>query len=188
MTAPDSVLVADDYVVRYGLRGFCGALVGLLLWTALACMIAVQATRPSISAALALGAGEIGLLAACTVEVWRAARRDIVFAVSQDGVYFGPGAPRDGLLAEAVPWEQIGAVELSTQKAHVRGILSPCRCVGVLDRADEMRIAYRRMSGWRINTGKLGSAVRQYAPWVPVIDDQDPRPIKARCGGQPENA
>lgn len=47
--------------------GFLGAFAGLLLWTALACTIAIQATRPSIPAALALGLGEIGLLAACAV-------------------------------------------------------------------------------------------------------------------------
>lgn len=210
MTASGSAFAADDYVVRYGLRGFRGALLGLLLWTTLACVIAVRATRPSIPAAIALGLGEIGLLAACAVEIWRAARQEIVFAVSQDGVYFGSGPFRDGQLAEAVPWEQIGAVELFTEKAPVRGIRSSYRCVGVrmLDdrqpgrhggaagspphgsRADgsvleahrtghspdggqagAVRLAYRRMSGWRVNRGRLAAAVREHAPWVPVIDE-----------------
>ena len=131
MAASESPLAADDYVVRYGLRGFRGALFGLLLWTALASMIAVRATGPSIPAAIALAIGEIGLLAACAAEVWRAARREIVFAVSQDGVYFGSGHAKDGQPPESVPWEQISAIELFTEKAPVRGIRSSHRCVGV---------------------------------------------------------
>lgn len=187
MAAPESAFVADDYVVRYGLKGFAGAVAGLLLWTALACTIAIQATKPSIPAAVALGLGEIGLLAACAVEIWQAARREIVFAISQDGVYFGPGALRDRQLAEAVPWKQISAVELFTDKAPVRGIRSHWRCVGVLDREDEVRLVYRRMSGWRINQGKLALAVQQYAPWVQVIDTGRQARLR-RSVGQPENA
>ena len=212
MTASRPVSEADDYVVRYGLRGLCGALLGLALWTGLACMIAIRATRPSIPAATALGFGEIGLLAACAVEIWRAARREIVFAVSQDGVYFGPSHGRNGQLAEPVSWDKISAIELFTERAPVRGVRSSHRCVGVrmlddgehergpagaagprppanrgdgslleadrigppLDRGEAagVRLAYRRMSGWRVNRTKLVAAVRQHAPEVPVIGER----------------
>jgi hypothetical protein len=33
-----------------------------------------------------------------------------------------------------------------------------------------VRLAYRRMSGWRVRRAGLGQAVRQYAPGVPVVD------------------
>jgi hypothetical protein len=185
MAASESAFRADDYVVRYGLRGFRGALLGLLLWTALACVIAVRATGPSIPAALALGLGEIGLLAACAIEIWRAARRDIVFAVSEDGVYFGPGPLRDGQLPESLPWDQIGAVELFTEKAQVRGIRSAYRCIGILAPDGRTRIAYRRMSGWRVNRRKLDASVHQHAPWVPVIGGKAGLPALVRPDGQP---
>lgn len=212
MLASGSAFEADDYVVRYGLRGFRGALLGLVLWTALACLIVIRATRPSIPTAIALGIGEIGLLAACAVEIGRAARRQIVFAVSGDGVFFGPSHSRNGQLAEAISWEQIRAVELFTEKAPVRGVRSSHRCVGVrtfddgehgrgtvgpagprtqpnrgdgrvleADRIGQspdggqaagVRLAYRRMSGWRVNQARLISAVCQHAPDVPVIVDR----------------
>ncbi len=188
MTAGESAFEADDYVVRYGLRGFRGALLGLLLWTALASTIAVRATSPSMPAAIALSLGEVGLLAACAVEIWRAGRREIVFAVSQDGLYFGPGLLRDGQLAEAVPWDQISAVELFTEKAQVRGIRSSYRCVGVRARDDDVRVAYRRMSGWRVDGAKLDSVVSRHAPWIPVIGNGPAPRATARPDGQPENA
>ena len=188
MTAGESVFEADDYVVRYGLRGFRGTLFGLLLWTALAAAIAVRATGPSIPAALALGLGETGLLAACAVEIWRAARREIVFAISQEGLYFGPGLPREGQFAEAVSWDQVSAVELFTGKAQVRGIRSSYRCIGVRAQDDRVRLACRRMSGWRIDRAKLDSVVRQHAPWIPVIDNGSVLPATGRPDGQPENA
>ncbi|MGI9007088.1 MAG: hypothetical protein ACR2FU_13000 [Streptosporangiaceae bacterium] len=169
MTASESVFQADDYVVRYGLRGFRSALSGLLLWTALTCLLTVRAMGPSIPAAIAFSTGAIGLLAACGVQIWRAARREIVFAVSQDGVYFGPGTLRDRQLAEAVPWDQIRAVELFTDKPQVRGIRSSCPCIGVLAREDGVRLAYRRMAGWRVHQGRLDAVIRRHAPWIPVI-------------------
>lgn len=226
MSASESAITADDYVVRYGLRGFRGALCGLVLWSGLASVIVVRSTGPSIPTAVALALGEVGLLAACAVEIWRAARREIVFAVSQDGVYFGPGMPRDGQLAEAVPWEQISAIELFTEKVPVRGIRSSYRCVGVLVREDAgpagsgpglhgnqahgsraggsvleadrtgrtgrssegsvsgVLFAYRRMSGWRVNRGRLSAAVRQYAPSVRIIGEQTIMPpwIRGQAG------
>jgi hypothetical protein len=36
-----------------------------------------------------------------------------------------------------------------------------------------IRLAYRRMSGWRVSRARLTAAVREYAPAVPVIDSPD---------------
>jgi hypothetical protein len=188
MTTDKSVFATDDYVVRYGLRCFRGALLGLLLWTAVAVMIAVRATGPSIPAAIALTIGEIGLLAVCALEIWRAARRDVVFAVSQDGVYFGPCLLRGSRPGEAVPWEQVSAVELFTENAQVRGIRSSYLCVGVRARADGARLTYRRMAGWRVSRATLEAAVRQHAPSVPVLDDRRRAQATVSRAGERENA
>ncbi len=165
-----------DYVVRYGLRGFGGALAGLLVWTGFACVVAAEATSPSIPAAIALAMGETGLLAVCGVEIWRAARREVLFAVHPDGVYFGSGR-----IKEDVPWELICAVEIFTERAPVRGFRASYRCVGIRalggGRTPEpgagFRSAYRRMSGWRIDRDRLIGSVQRYAPGLPVIDGND---------------
>jgi len=173
-------LTGDDYVVTYGLRRFRGTFLGLLVWTGFACVVAAYATAPSIAAAIALAMGELGLLAACGVEIARAARREVVFAVHPDGVYFG-----SGILKEDVPWELICAVEVFTEPTRVHGIPSARRCVGIrvpgATRTRELsgtRSAYRRMSGWRVDQAKLIAAVHSYAPGLPVIDGRN-RPRRA---------
>src|SRR5215471_16743052 len=164
-------LTGDDYVVRYGLRRFRGAFLGLLVWTGFACVVAAYATAPSMPAAIALAMGELGLLAACGVEVARAARHEVLFAVHADGVYFG-----SGMLKEDVPWELICAVEIFTEPALMRVLRTSHRCVGIRvpDAASNRervgtRSAYRRMSGWRVDRAKLIAAVHSYAPGLPVI-------------------
>jgi len=173
-------LAGDEYVVRYGLRGFRGAFLGLLAWTGLACVVAAYARAPSIAAAIALAMGELGLLAACGLEIARAARREVLFAVHPDGVYFG-----SGMLKEDVPWELICAVEVFTEPARIRGIRAMHRCVGIRvptasppREHDGTRLAYRRMSGWRVDQARLIAAVDSYAPGLPVINGRE-RPERA---------
>ena len=127
MTEKPPAVVADDYVVRYGMRGFLAALLGLAVWTILAAVVvAARATLPSVPAAAVLAMGELGLLAACGVELHRAARREVLFAVYSDGVYFGTGPAREDL-----PWDRICAVELFTEPGPGRRSRRAYRCVGV---------------------------------------------------------
>ena len=195
MTEMDPAFVADDYVIRYGIRGFLAALLGLAVWTVLAVIVvAARATLPSVPVAAALAMGELGLLAACGVELHRAARREVLFAVHSDGVYFGSGPAR-----EDVPWDRICAVELFTEPGPGRRRRGAYRCVGVRvhgsaasaggpsagrmrasgmgagrtnpggTRGDEtIRFAYLRMIGWRADRARLTEVVRRYAPSVPV--------------------
>jgi hypothetical protein len=165
MAASEPEFPGDDYVVRYGLRGFRGALLGLLVWTGFAFVVAAYATAPSIPAAIGLALGELGLLAACGAEIGRAARREILFAVHTDGVYLG-----SGVLKEDVPWELICAVEIFTERARIHGFRASHRCVGI---RVGTRSAYRRMSGWRVDRARLAGAVQRYAPGLPVIDGSD---------------
>jgi hypothetical protein len=127
MTDESPAFAPDDYVVRYGMRGFVAALLGLAGWTVLAVIVvAARVTFPSVAAAMALATGELGLLAACGVELHRAARREVLFAVSSDGVYFGSGPA-----GEDVPWDRICAVELFTEPGPRRRPRGAYRCVGV---------------------------------------------------------
>jgi hypothetical protein len=182
MEPSEPQFVGDDYVVRYGLRGFRGALLGLLVWTGFACVVAAYVTSPSIPAAIGLAMTELGLLAVCGTEIARAARREILFAVRRNGVYFG-----SGLFKEDVPWELISAVEIFTEPARFRGLRSSHRYVGVRvpdalrtrERADRnaaaagTRSACRRITGWRVDRARLAGAVKMYAPGLPVIDGRD---------------
>jgi hypothetical protein len=172
--------IGGEYVVRYGLRRFRGALIGLLVWTGFVFVIAANASSPSIPSAVGLAMGELGLLAGCGYEIARAAQREVLFAVYADGVYFG-----SGVLKEDVPWELICAVEIFREPSRIRGLPSARSCVGVrvvatnprsLDPASQAtsyagrRSAYRRMSGWRVDRARLADAVNAYAPGLPVIE------------------
>jgi len=184
MEPSEPEFVGDDYIVRYGLRGFRGALLGLLVWTGFACVVAAYVTSPSIQAAIGLAMIELGLLAGCGIEIARAARREILFAVRPEGVYFG-----SGMFKEDVPWELISAVEIFTEPARIGGLRSSRRCVGVRmpdgsrgrERAGReitragIRSAYRRTTGWRVDRARLAGAVHMYAPGLPVIDRRDPQ-------------
>ncbi len=148
MTTRGPAFVADDYVVRYGMRGVLAALLGMAAWTALAVIVvAARAAFPGIPTAVALAMGELGLLAACGVELHRAARREVLFAVHTDGVYFGSGP-----VTEEVPWDRISAVELFTEPGPGRRGRVAYRCVGVRVRdavADGMRDGGMRDGGMR---------------------------------------
>src|SRR5215469_4216809 len=172
--------IGGEYVVRYGLRRFHGALIGLLVWTGFVFLVTAYARSPSIPSAVGLAMGELGLLAGCGHEIARAARREVLFAVYADGVYFG-----SGVLKEDVPWALICAVEIFTEPSRIRGLPSSRSCVGVRVVADSSRSldlvnqatffagrrsAYRRMSGWRVDRARLADAVHAYAPGLPVID------------------
>jgi len=172
--------IGGEYVVRYGLRRFRGALMGLLVWTGFVFLVAANANSPGIASAIGLALGELGLLAGCGYEIARVARREVLFAVYADGVYFGAG-----VLKEDVPWELICAVEIFREPPRIRGLLSSRSCVGVRVVADNSRTAeppsepaiyagrrsaYRRMSGWRVDRARLADAVHAYAPGLPVID------------------
>ena len=155
MTTRGPAFVANDYVVRYGMRGVLAALLGLAVWTALAVIVvAARAALPDIPTAVALAMGEIGLLAACGVELHRAAQREVLFAVHSDGVYFGSGPVR-----EDVPWDRISAVELFTEPGPGRRGRRAYRCVGVRVRdAASMRNAGMRdggMHGAGIRDGEI---------------------------------
>jgi len=171
--------IGGEYVVRYGLRRFHGALVGLLVWTGFVFLVAAYVSSPSIPSAVGLAMGELGLLAGCGYEIARAARREVLFAVYPDGVYFG-----SGVLKEDVPWELICAVEIFREPSRFRGLRSSHSCVGVRVVTDGSRSlepashatlagrpsAYRRMSGWRVDRARLADAVHAYAPGLPVIE------------------
>jgi len=167
-------------VVRYGLRRFRGALIALLVWTGFVFLVAANASSPSIPTAIGLAMGELGLLAGCSYEIARAARREVLFAVYADGVYFG-----SGVLKEDVPWELICAVEIFREPSRIRGLPASRNCVGVRVVTDDSRSlepashatvsagrrsAYRRMTGWRVDRARLADAVNAYAPGLPVIE------------------
>jgi hypothetical protein len=156
MTTRGPAFAADDYVVRYGMRGVLAALLGLAVWTALAVIVvAARAALPDIPTAVALAMGEIGLLAACGVELHRAAQREVLFAVHSDGVYFGSGPVR-----EDVAWDRISAVELFTEPGPGRRGRRAYRCVGVRVRdAAGRRDGGMRDSGMR-HGGMRGGVVR----------------------------
>jgi hypothetical protein len=201
MKASGRAPAGEDYVVRHRLRGLLGALAVLVAWTAFTAVIAAGARSPSVPAGIALATGEIGLLTVSGIEIWRAARREVVFAVHSHGVYFGSGQPK-----QDVPWDLIRTVEIFTERAPRHGIRMH-RCVGVrapgpcltgdqrrmtgrrplhgmragpildpdlADHADRsqagIRVAYRRMSGWRVDRVRLAEAVRRFAPDVTVTD------------------
>ena len=129
MTKIGQAFVADDYVVRYGMRGFLAALLGLAVWTVLAVIVvAARAIFPSVPAAVALAMGELGLLAACGRRTapgrqaggpLRGAQRRGVFRLR-------PGEGR-------CPWDRICAVELFTEPGpgRRRRRRGAYRCVGV---------------------------------------------------------
>jgi hypothetical protein len=206
MKASEHAPAGVDYVVRHGLRGLLEALTVLVAWTAFTAVVAAGARSPSVPAGIALATGEIGLLAVSGIEIWRAARREVVFAVHSGGVYFGSGQPK-----QDVPWDLIRTVEIFTERAPRHGIRTH-RCVGVratstrltgdqgavtggisargiragpileADMADYanrcqagIRVAYRRVSGWRLDRARLADTVRRYAPDVAVTDCQDSR-------------
>ncbi len=206
MKARERAPAGEDYVVRHGLRGLLGALAVLVAWTAFTAVIAAGVRSPSVLAGIALATGEIGLLTVSGIEIWRAARREVVFAVHSDGVYFGSGQPK-----QDVPWDLIRTVEIFTERAPRHGIRTH-RCVGVratglcltgdqrgltgrrpqrgmraglilhadlADHADGsqagIRVAYRRMNGWRVNRTRLVEAVRRFAPDVAVTDGHSAR-------------
>ena len=177
--------IGGEYVVTYGLRRFRGALIGLIVWTGFVFLVAANASSPSVPSAVGLAMGELGLLAGCGYEIARAARREVLFAVYADGVYFGAG-----VLKEDVPWELICAVEIFTEPSRIRGLPSARSCVGVRVVADRprslgpgsqatldagRRSAYRRMSGWRVDRARLTDAVHAYAPGLPVIEGRHRR-------------
>src|SRR5215467_1559233 len=172
--------IGGEYVVRYGLLRFLGALIGLLVWTGFVFLVAAYASSPSIPSAVGLAMGELGLLAGCGYEIARVAQREVLFAVYADGVYFG-----SGVLKEDVPWELICAVEIFREPPRIRGLPSSRDCVGVRVVTDDSRSrepashdtfsagrrsAYRRMTGWRIDRARLADAVNAYAPGLPVIE------------------
>jgi hypothetical protein len=127
MTKRRPAFMAGGYVVRYGMRGFLGALLGLAAWTVLAVIVvAARPAFPGNPGAVALAMGELGLLATFGVELHRAARREVLFAVHSHGVYFG-----SGLVKEDVPWDRICAVELFTEPGPRRRSRRAYRCVGV---------------------------------------------------------
>ena len=127
--------MADDFVVRYGMRGVLVALLGLAAWTALAVIVVdARAAFPGIPTAVALAIGELGLLAACGVELHRAARREVLFAVHSAGVYFGSGP-----VMRDVPWDRVSAVEVFTGPGPGRRSRRAYRCVGVRVRGGAAR-------------------------------------------------
>ena len=106
MTKIGQAFVADDYVVRYGMRGFLAALLGLAVWTVLAVIVvAARAIFPSVPAAVALAMGELGLLAACGRRTAPGRQAGGLFAVHSDGVYFGSGPAKEDVRGTgSAPW------------------------------------------------------------------------------------
>jgi len=115
----------DAYVVRAGFRGLLMPAALLLTWAA-----AVAIRSYSSVGYIALGVVGVAVLAVFAIEVRKVLLREVAFAVSSNGVYFGP-APGEGGPAELVRWAEICAVELFTERRrNPRGELAR-RCVGV---------------------------------------------------------
>ena len=114
----------DAYVVRYGGRGMLRGLAGLLVTAAIVAYCVVY-PRSVVSQIIGF-VFAAGILFASLVELRKAGRREIVFAVHPGGVYFGSDVIKDD-----VPWSRICAVELFTE--YVSGFKSGSwyKCVGV---------------------------------------------------------
>jgi len=125
MSTAQPAFPAGAYVVRQGVRHLLVLLAALLLCTAfVVAFLTGTASAWTDAAALVF---EAGLLAACGRELTRAIRRDVVFAVHPDGVYFGSGEVK-----ENVPWGRICAVEFFREiETHYRSSASIYQCVGV---------------------------------------------------------
>ena len=130
MSADDPAgAAAGDYVVRHGWRGFLGAALGLLAWTALG----VFGWKSHLAhlggrAVLVAAAVEIAFLVACGTKLRQALQRNVIFAVRPDGIFFGPDA---GPGQQYVPWSQISAVELFRERVSNARSRSSFRCIGV---------------------------------------------------------
>jgi hypothetical protein len=124
MTALDQDFGPDAYVVRYGGLGVVRGLACLL--GAVAIVVFTYAFRHSaVSQGFAIFFGIIIALIGAG-ELRKAARREIMFAVHAGGVYFGSDNVKDN-----VPWNQVRAVELFTERQTGFKSNSKWRCVGV---------------------------------------------------------
>jgi hypothetical protein len=138
MTEAGPAFPPDAYVVRYGGRAALRA-VGCLLG-ALAIVGFVIVSHKSVVAtviALILAAVLIGVAG---VDLGKVARREVVFAMHQGGVYFGSDAFKD-----SVPWSQICAVEFFTETVAASKSQNRYRCIGV--RSLGPKQAYRPGNG-----------------------------------------
>src|SRR5580693_5288229 len=118
-----------DYVVRHGWRGFLGAALGLVAWTALSVVgwkshVAHLGSR----AVLVAAAVEVAFLVACATKLRQAVQRNLILAVRPDGIFFGPDA---GPGQQYVPWSQISAVELFRERVSNARSRSSYRCIGL---------------------------------------------------------
>jgi hypothetical protein len=203
--SPDGPAAAG-YAVRHGWRGLLGNALGLLAWTALGLAgWAGHWPHAGGRGVLVVLAVEAAFVVACAAQLRLALGRRVIFAVRDDGIFFGSGAE-----PQVVPWSQICAVELFRERVPRGQSRSSYRCVGVrapgtsqvpqagsgtaaqplaegsaarllesgrpdlIPGADgTIRLAYRRMTGWRVSRARLARAVRQHAPAVPVIDGPD---------------
>ncbi len=201
--APTPEFEADDYVVRFGVRGFAVALGCFVLGTGIGVFVWVRSDgtlgRVVIAAIVAV------LLAAAIRDVSRARRGEVLFAVHRNGVYFGSNEFHDD-----VPWSRICAVELYTERVPTGRNDKVRRCIAVrtpgiepvlragnpesarpmprksakyyedagrrdlIDGADgSVRWAARQMTGWTVDRARLRETVSRYAPTVPLVDGPD---------------
>jgi hypothetical protein len=117
----------DAYVVRTGWRGFAAILLALLGWTALGMAVLFERHLTYVvPKAVILGVFEIVFLTETIRRAVLAARRNVVFVVDGQGVWFG-----DGLTHQRVPWSMICAVELFSERTQSARSAMVYRCVGV---------------------------------------------------------
>lgn len=115
----------DAYVVRAGLRGMLMPTALVLTWVAALVIRSYSAVGYTVLAVVGLAVALVWLR-----EFGRAWRREVVLAVSGEGVYFGAGPGAEGM-SESVRWAKICAVELFTERRQHGHGQSAHRCVGV---------------------------------------------------------
>jgi hypothetical protein len=125
MTDAGPVFEPGAYIARYGGRAVLRAVACLLGGLAIIGFVITSQHKPvvTIVIALILAAGLIGV---AVVDVSKAARREVAFAVHQGGVYFGSGTAKDN-----VPWSRICAVEFFTETVSSSRAQNRYRCIGV---------------------------------------------------------
>ena len=98
-----------DYVVRFGWRGLAGSVASALIWAALLVYVVIRSDSALLLAGVV--AGEIVLVLVVARDALRLRRREVLFAVHRDGVFFGSDAVLDD-----VPWHLVRAVELFVER------------------------------------------------------------------------
>lgn len=106
---PIPTFTADDYVVRFGWRGLAGSVAYALIWAAL--LVYVVARSDSVVLCVGVGVGEVVLVLLVARDARRVQRRDVMFAVHRDGVFFGSDS-----VVDDVSWNLVSSVEFFVER------------------------------------------------------------------------